>query len=130
MANYLTNQFSYSHAQPEHLYTTVSFGASGAPTMVAKTGMGISSVVRNSAGNYSITLSHAYPALLMVNVKSISPSAAPAAPSSYIVSSAVTSSTAPVIIVQFSSIAGAATDPASGESVLLEVVLHKSSLPY
>src|SRR5579859_3546078 len=111
-----TNQFSYSFAQPEHLYMTVSFGASGAPSIVANTGMGISSITRSSAGKYIIALSHAYNGLLSVEIKSISSSAAPAAPISYIVSDASTSSTAPAITVQFDNLSAAATDPASGES--------------
>lgn len=129
MGNYRTNQFSYSFAQPEHLYAKVSIGASGAPTLVANTGMGITSITRSSAGKYVLTLSHAYAALL--NIKQIinSGSSAPAAPGMYVVTDAVSSATAPAVTVQFNA-AGTATDPASGEILYIEIELHKGSVRY
>lgn len=130
MANpiYLTNQFHYSHAQPESLYASISIGAAGAPTIVSGTGMGISSITRSSAGRYVITLSHAYQGLLGVR-SSIVSSAAPAAPSIYVAVNSVKTSTAPTLTV-VTNAAGTATDPASGEIILLEVLLQKSSVRY
>lgn len=130
MANpvFLTNQFSYSHAQPEHLMAKISFGAAGAPTIVASTGMGISSVTRTSAGVFVITLSHAYFALLMVNHCFIS-AAAPAAPGLYISSDASNSGSAATITI-VTNVTGTATDPASGEVMLLDIKLNKSSVRY
>ncbi len=128
MGNFRTNQFSYSFAQPTHLYAAVSIAAAGAPTIVANTGMGISSITRNSTGNYTIALSQAYYALLMLKEVQIS-SSAPTAPDMYIVTNSVTSSTAPAVTVQFNS-AGTATDPASGTIILIDIVLQKSSVRY
>lgn len=131
MANpiYLTNQFHYSHAQPESLYASISIGASGAPTIVSGTGMGISSVTRTSAGHYSIALSHAYQGLLGVRHVINSGGSAPASPSLYVQTNSVKVSTAPLVAVVFNA-AGTPTDPASGEIIMLEVVLQKSSVRY
>lgn len=131
MANpiYLTNQFHYSHAQPESLYASISIGASGAPTIVSGTGMGIVSVTRTAAGSYSIALSHPYQALLAVRATFNSGSSAPAAPSVYIHTDSVKSSSAPLVAI-VTNAAGTPTDPASGEIILLEVLLQKSSVRY
>lgn len=131
MANpvYLTNQFYYSHAQPESLFAKVSIGASGAPTLVKNTGMGISSITRSSAGKYVITLSHAYYALLGVRSTINSGTSAPAAPSVYVSADAVTSKTAPAVTVVYNA-AGTPTDPASGEVLMIEIALQKSSVRY
>jgi hypothetical protein len=123
-----TNQFSYSFAQPEHLFAKVTFGASGAPTIVSGTGMGISSIVRNSAGNFTINLSHAYFATLMVKHVFVD-SSAPASPSMFVLSDLSNSSSSPSIVIEFNA-SGTATDPASGEEVLLEISLQKSSVRY
>lgn len=133
MANpiYLTNQFHYSHAQPETLYAKVSFGAAGAPTLVSGTGMGIVSIVRSSAGRYVVTLSHAYQGLLALgNVfDTTATSAAPASPSVYVAADSIKISAAPTLTVQFNA-AGTATDPASGEVSHLSITLQKSSVRY
>lgn len=131
MANpsYRTNQFHYSHAQPESLYATVTIGASGAPTVSSLTGMGIVSITRVSAGKYTIALSHAYNNLLGVRASIKSGSSAPAAPSLYISADASSTRSAPSVTVVFNA-AGTATDPASGEIILLEVVLQKSAVKY
>lgn len=123
-----TNQFSYSFAQPEHLFAKITFGASGAPTIVSGTGMGIISITRSSAGLYVVALSHAYFSTLMVKHVFVN-ATAPASPSMFITSDASNNSTAPAITIEFNA-AGTATDPASGEEVLLEVCLQKSSVRY
>lgn len=123
-----TNQFSYSFAQPEHLYASISIGAAGAPTIVSGTGMGIVSISRSSAGTYVVGLSHAYNALLGVR-HTIASASAPTAPSLYVSNNSVTSSTAPAVTIVMNS-AGTATDPASGSIILLEIELQKSSVRY
>jgi len=131
MANYnFRSQFHYSYsAKPVVLRATVSFGASGAPTIVSGTGMGISSIIRNSAGDYSIALSRAFGGLMALSHVFNSGASAPAAPDMYIKTDSVSSGTAPLVRVVFDA-AGTATDPASGEKVLLEIVLNDSSLAY
>lgn len=131
MANpsYRTNQFHYSHAQPESLYATVTIGASGAPTVSASTAMGITSITRSSAGRYVIALSHAYNNLLGVRATINSGSSAPASPSLYVAADASSTRSAPAVTVVFNA-AGTPTDPASGEILLLEVILQKSAVKY
>lgn len=130
MANpvFRTNQFFYSHAQPEALFAKVTIGASGAPTLVKGTGMGISSITRVSAGRYTIAFSHAYAALLGLTRTTVSASA-PTAPATYVVADNTTSKTAPGITI-ITNVTGTATDPASGEVMLIEVLLQKSSVAY
>lgn len=122
------SQFSYSFAgQAVKLMPKVSFGASGAPTLVSGTGMGVESVTRNGAGDYSILLSNTFAQLLNVDVAFDSGTSAPAAPSLNIRSNAVSTIAAPVLRVQFRNIAGAATDPASGEIAYFIIELNRSS---
>jgi hypothetical protein len=109
------------------LMAKVSIGASGAPTIASKSGMGISSIVRNSAGNYTINLTQAFYNLFGIQVVSISGSSAPAAPLLNIVSNNVQTSSAPSVIIQLRNASGAATDPASGEVLLIEIDLNRSS---
>lgn len=130
MANYrYRSQFHYSYcAKLVSLLPSVSFGASGAPTIVANTGMGITSVARVSAGKYNITLSRAFGSLIHIKHVFNSGASAPAAPGMYISSNAVSTASAPVLQIVFNA-AGTPTDPASGEIVYLDVILNDSSLP-
>lgn len=130
MANrYARSEFLRSFiADARVLALSVSFGSSGAPTIVSGTGMGIKSVARSSAGRYVITLQDAYKGLIRMSHSFVSASA-PASPSMYIAAEAVSSASAPTITVVFNT-AGTATDPASGEKVLLEIELNNSSQRY
>jgi hypothetical protein len=120
------SQFNFSFsAKPVVLRMQVSFGSSGAPT-ISSGGMGISSITRNSAGDYTILLSKKFANLMMLNSMMIS-SSAPAAPELRVKADAVASAGSLEIVF---SAAGVATDPASGEKVLLEIVLNDSSLSY
>lgn len=131
MANYnYRSQFNFSYsAKPVALRCSVSFGSSGAPTIVSGTGMGISSITRNSAGDYSIALSRAYNGLMHIKQVFNSGSSAPASPGMWIKTNSVAVAAAPLVRIVFNS-AGTATDPASGEVVLLEILLNDSSLGY
>jgi hypothetical protein len=123
------SQFQYSYCgQRVSLLAQVSIGASGAPTLASKTGMGIKSIVRNSAGDYTINLTQAFAALLNLSVVSISGASAPAAPLLNIVTNSVSSSSAPLITFQLRSNSGTATDPASGEILLIVLDMDRSSL--
>lgn len=130
MANFLyRSQYSDSFCgQKVVLSANVSIGATGAPTVVAKTGMGILSVVRTGVGAYTITFTNPFAALLDVRVASISGSSAPAAPIIGIVANAVTTAATPNVQIQMRDIAAAAADPASGEILLINIDLDRSSL--
>lgn len=124
------SQFHQSYAALRaSLFATINFGATGAPTIASGTGMGIKSITRSSAGTYVITLSQPFAALLGVRSTFVDTSAAPAAPSVYVSSNAVATRSAPALTVVFNA-AGTPTDPASGESALIEIVLNNSALAY
>jgi hypothetical protein len=106
------------------LYFKITFGASGAPTLGANQNSYISSVTRNSAGDYTIALADAWNNLLRVAHTFNSGSSAPAAPALWVKTDAVTTKSLRIV---FNS-AGTATDPASGEVVLMEIVLKNSSI--
>lgn len=121
------SQFNFSwSAKPVTLRAVISIGASGAPSIVANTSMGIASVVRNSTGDYTIALSHAYGSLMSVKHIFNSGASAPAAPGMYIKANSVSSATAPSIEV-VTNAAGTAADPASGEILYVEIELNESS---
>lgn len=116
------------------LFCDVTIGSSGAPSPTAGTslgyGKGIKTFVRNSAGNYTITLSDRYPKLMYIESKQVAASYDPTAGSSanFVISEAVASAT-PTIIVQFyKGSDGTALDPASGSRFLFKVTLRNSSV--
>jgi hypothetical protein len=107
------------------LFASVTFGASGAPTLNASKSKGVKSISRTSAGLYVITLQDQYNQLLTVRCTNVS-SSAPAAPSMYVKAEAVNNATPTLTVVMNS--AGTATDPGSGEEARLHIVLKNSSL--
>lgn len=122
------------------LYATVAIGGTGAPTLRSVTAdgktlanagtggfRGIKSIARNSAGQYKVVLQDTYYRLLACWV-GFQVDAAPAAPTTHTMSTGtdVTSASSPQITVQCRSSAGAATDPASGEVMVLEIELANS----
>jgi hypothetical protein len=129
MANYnYRSQFTQSNAAGlTKLLLKVSIGAAGAPTIAVGTGMGIKSIVRNSAGQYTINLSKPFTQLLDIRSSSLSGVVAPASPTLNLVTDAVASKTAPAVTLQYRN-SGAATDPASGEILYLEIELNSSTL--
>lgn len=125
------SQFSYGFAgQPVVLRAQVAIGASGAPTIASNTGMGIQSITRNSAGDYSVLLSQAFFQLLDARCAINSGSSAPAAPLMNIESNTVSTASAPTLRLQFRDLTGAAADPASGEILHLSIELNRSSTGY
>lgn len=129
MANRYSYQFVGNNtAGVVNVFGQITFGASGAPTL-ATTGLHgnngyITSVVRNSAGDYTITLTDVYNALLQIRHVFNSGASAPAAPGLWIKTDAVTTKSLRVV---FNS-GGTATDPATGEIVLLQITLKNSSI--
>jgi len=123
------SQFMYSNAgQFVKLLVKVSIGATGAPTVVSGTGMGIASVTRSAAGKYVIALSNTFNSLFGVQCISKSGASAPAAPVVAIAADAVSTASAPAVTIQCYNLSGAATDPASGEVLYVEIDLNRSSL--
>ena len=120
-------QFRYSYERDVcEIMAKITIGASGAPTLTQA--KGIVSMVRNSAGNYTLTLKDNYYLFLSAEANFISGSSAPAAPFLNVVSEQVSNATSPQVVLQFRNLAAAAaTDPASGEVVLLRLVLRSAS---
>ncbi len=109
------------------LYGSITFGSSGAVS--ASSGKGIASVVRNSTGNYTITFSDSYNALLWAGVSLLDSAASD--PSSVGVLSRIHAqdmSAKTVTIQFFASDDGAAADPASGAQAILKFDLRNSSV--
>jgi hypothetical protein len=131
MANRRYDQFRYSlEHKVVDLFAKVTFGASGAPTLAAAVSKGIKSIVRNGAGDYTVTLQDPYAGLLLVKHNfdtSGAAGAAPAAPGMWLKAQSVGTSSGGTIRLVFNA-AGTATDPASGEAVLLQLVLKNSSV--
>lgn len=140
MANRYTTQFVNTLSKGiTVLYLRVTFGASGAPT-IDRSGFqsqGIVSVTRNSAGLYTIVFGtqagmlDVYYKLLMVKHvfdESGNSGTAPVSPGMFIVANSVSTPASCSVQIEFNS-GGTATDPASGEAVLLEFALKNSTAP-
>lgn len=124
MANRRLNQFRLSYEQPlVEIFARVAIGASGAPTLTR--GQGISSIVRDSDGLYTITLQDAFVQLVGVDITQLSASAL-TAPIQQVISQDVSS--AKTVVVQFRNAADAATDPASGSILFIRLSLRNSSI--
>jgi hypothetical protein len=121
MSNQRYTQFRYAKEKKVvDLFAKVTFGSTGAPTLVVAQSKGVKSITRNSAGDYTITLGDKYTTLL--GVRHIFQNAtAPASPASYI-----KSATASTVELVFNA-AGTATDPASGEAVLLQFIFNDTT---
>jgi hypothetical protein len=121
MSNQRYTQFRYSKEKKVvDLFAKVTFGSSGAPTLVVAQSKGVKSIARNSAGDYTVTLGDKYPTLLGVK-HTFANATAPAAPAMY-----VKASTTSTIEVVFNAV-GTATDPASGEAVYLHFIFNDTS---
>lgn len=129
MANDRMTQFRYSYEnQVCDIFARISIGATGAPTLVATVpnpNQGIVSIVRNSAGRYTLTLKSNFGRLMMLKHVFLN-ATAPAAPGMYIISDNSASAT-PTIVLQFNS-GGTSTDPGSGEVMMLQLSLKNSSV--
>lgn len=129
MANRRYQQFSWSNAtMPVSIYAQVTFGASGAPTL-NKGNMDISGIVRNSAGNYTLTFRQTFQQLMGANVVFNSGSSVPAAPSMYIAANSTATAATRTLNIVFEDLeTPAATDPASGEIAYLQFIFNNSSV--
>ena len=138
MANRFFRQFRKQlEAEVVDIFARVSFGSSGAPTLDATNSKGIVSVTRSSAGRYVVVfgtnagLLDTYNRLLCVKHvfdESGNGGTAPASPAMYVFANSINVLGTSSITVQFNA-AGVATDPASGEVVLIDFVLKNSTAP-
>ena len=130
MSNRQYQQFSWSNVtMPVTVYAQVTFGASGAPTL-NKGSQDISSITRNSAGDYTIVFRQTFKQLLGISAVFNSGASLPAAPIMRIKdnSIATAASKSLEIVFQNDANAPAATDPANGEIVFISFVFNNSSL--
>lgn len=70
MASRIFNKKQSLEREVKELYAKITIGATGAPTLTV--GVGIESIARNSAGDYTLTLSDRYNSLKMAKVRVLS----------------------------------------------------------
>lgn len=125
--NRLFNQFFNSLERGKVvLFANVAIGGTGAPTINALKSKGVTSVVRNSAGNYTITLNDKYVDLFFLGVNFINASGAGVA---YFYTESQDVVGAKTIVVQFKDLSGAAVDPNSGTTMQVQMILKSSTAP-
>lgn len=113
-----------------HIYAKATIGATGAPTLVSAASKGVASIARNSAGQYTLTLSDKYNSLLWGNVALVSTADSDAAT----VGVAFRLEAEDVVsakTVQFQAhnmADGAVADPASGAVLLIKLELKNTSV--
>jgi len=135
MANRYFTQFGLTLAkQTVFLFGRATIGATGAVTLDATNSKGIKTIVRNSAGKYTVTLGNTtsgndiYPRLFNVSVMQLFATAVNA-PIVQVISEAVATTT-PTVVLQFYAADGTtATDPSSGQEVRFTVTLTNSTAP-
>lgn len=119
------------------LYLKATIGSSGAVTIDSAQARsnGIVSITKEStAGQYTVVFGTSaaskdvWPKFYMMTAQFISASAAPAAPLVYVVSDSTATATASLTL-QCTNSAGTATNPASGEVLLLEFTFSNSTAP-
>ena len=127
MANRYTRQFTAANIPGvNHIFAQVAIGAAGAPT-IQTGGSYITAMVRNSAGDYTLTLADSWYSLLNVCAVFDSGASAPASPLVNVRTNAVGTKS---LRLTFRTGAGTATDPASGEVMYLDLMLKNSSVTY
>ena len=127
MANPVRYTFQFHNSYVPNLtclYLKAAIGASGAPTINALQSMGIDSISRVDEGEYLVTLNKKYQSLRMLKGCFVAANGA-AAPDVTVSVDAVSSAGTLTIVTQSG---GVNTDPASGETMLLEIMLKDSSV--
>jgi hypothetical protein len=120
------NQFTLCLEKRQvNVFCSFSVGASGAPTLLIPNSKGIKSIVRNSAGNYTLTFQDNFVKFLGMDMIVQNSSGIAAAPNVGLISANV--QTVPGTLNFVTSSAGSATDPASGDTVYLSIRLGDST---
>lgn len=127
MANRRFQNFQAYDREVKRLYCKATIGASGAPTLVSDNSLGIKSIGRNSAGDYTVTFGDSsitdnYNKLLWADGKLLD--AAGEDIRVQIQVDAVTSGTVQVLTLTGAS----ATDPSNGSTLFLVFDLKNSSV--
>lgn len=125
--NRLFNQFFNSLERGKVvLFGNVAIGGTGAPTINALKSKGIASIVRNSAGNYTVTLNDKYVDMFHLGINFVNASGSGVA---YIYTVSYDVSGAKTIVFQCKDLSGAAVDPSSGTVVQMKITLKSSTAP-
>jgi len=120
MASRNFNRAQALEKEVKSLFADVAIGASGAPTITKA--LGIASIVRNGAGDYTLTLDDKYTRLLHVSVQIL------AAAAEDITAQLVAEDVSSAKTIQFFTKAAAVeTDPSNGARLLIKVDLKNSS---
>lgn len=120
MANRNFNRRQALEKEMKDLYAKVTIGSSGAPTLVSP--IGVASIIRNSAGNYTLTLQDKYMALRFMAVSFLDDNAQDMRVQ------LVAEDVASAKTIQFVCLTGAsATDPQSGQTMLIKIELKNTS---
>lgn len=127
MANRRLNQFRLSYENRiVEIMAVIDIGGTGAPTI--NRAKGVTSITRNSAGNYTLLLNDAFNSMLHVGVQQLKSSGALAAPICKVVSADLTSA-AQTVVLQFYAIDNStATDPDNGAQLLIHIAARNSSI--
>lgn len=106
------------------LFAKVTIGATGAPTLTADS-KGVTSITRNSAGQYTVVLQDTYAMLIGYGVSMYSGTSAQAAPFNTLEADSI--STNGTFVIQFRAVDNStATDPASGEIMYINLTLRNT----
>lgn len=119
------NSFFSLEADPIIVFAVVGIGATGAPTLDALKSKGVESIVRNSAGDYTITLGQNYRRLLQVHA-TVKHTSAPSSVGFFL--KADTVATDGKIGIVFVDAAGAAVELTEDASVLLDAWVQRTSV--
>lgn len=123
--NRFYNQFYYSLEKGKcSLFGQAAIGAAGAATISAVKSKGIASIAKGTTGQYTVTLQDKYVDLFMVHAHFLG-ATDPGVAYVYTVSQDV--SGAKTVVIQCVDAAGAAVDPASGSTMMIEFVLKSST---
>lgn len=114
------------------LFGNAAIGATGACTLDTTNSKGISTIVRNSAGKYTVTLTEPVQKFLWADgiiLDSAADDPTSAGVLVRIFSQAVTNTTTPTVVFQFYKASdGTAVDPASGAIFYFKMELRNSSV--
>lgn len=122
------SQFRFGHeAMVVDLYAKIAIGAAGAPTLNAPLSKGIASVVRNSAGSYTITLQDRYTRLIHLSADQV-PNGGLAAPIIVQDSGAAVNDAPPTVSILTLDTAGLPTDPDDTNELNIHLILSNSSV--
>lgn len=121
MANRDFNSRQALEKEVKDLYAKVTVAGSGAPTLVSP--IGITSITRNSAGTYTLVLQDQYVALRFFQVTFLDDNAQDLKAQILADNSATSTKS-----IQFATLTGAsATDPQSGQTMLIKIELKNTS---